>query len=194
MEAARMGLRDIAENRAARRARIAEWMAAAVADDVAAQVRLAWEYARGDVIDQDVATAWRWFERAAASGEEEALVNRARFLQLRRVPEGIRELRQLAARGNWKAQFWLGHHYRQQNGRFNQLRAVVWFDRSRKSGNAVAKVAKLAQLKRVAPLRSKFIFAVKEIIEGAAMIWSMTRDEQKIALYESLIYGLRRRK
>lgn len=53
-----MGLRDIAENRAARRARIPEWMAAAASDDVAAQVRLAWEYARGDVIDQDVATAW----------------------------------------------------------------------------------------------------------------------------------------
>ncbi len=189
-----MGLRDIAENRAARRARIPEWMAAAASDDVAAQVRLAWEYARGDVIDQDVATAWRWFERAAASGEEEALVNRARFLQLRRVPEGIRELRQLAARGNWKAQFWLGHHYRRQNGRFNQLRAVVWFDRSLKSGNAAAKLAKLEQLRRVAPFKSKPIFAVKAIIEGAAMIWSMTRHEQQIDLYEPLLYGLKRRK
>jgi TPR repeat protein len=187
-----MGLRDIVENRATRRARIPEWMAAAASDDVAAQVSLAWEYARGDVIDQDVATAWHWFERAAASGQEEALVNRARFLQLRRVPEGVRELRQLAAKGNWKAQFWLARYYQSRAGRFNQLKAVVWLDRSQKSGNAAAKLAKLAQLRRIAPLKSKAIFAAKGIVEMVAMIWRMARQEQEIDLYEPLQYRLKR--
>ncbi len=145
-----MLLEDIAQNRAERRARIPQWTAAAASDDVAAQVNLAWEYARGDILGLDVATAWHWFERAAASGEEEALVNRARFLQLRGVPEGVRELRQLAAKGNWEAQFWLGQHYQWRRGRLNKLRAVVWFDRSVKSGNAPAEIAKLAELTRIA--------------------------------------------
>jgi TPR repeat protein len=81
---------------AERRARIPELMAAAESDNVDAQVTLAWEYARGDVVDPDIAAAWNWFERAAASGQDDALVNRARFLQLRRVPEGVCELRKLA--------------------------------------------------------------------------------------------------
>jgi len=186
-----MLLGDIAQNRAKRRAQIPQWRAAAASDDVAAQVNLAWEYARGDVVDLDVATAWHWFERAAASGQDEALVNRARFLQLRGVPEGVRELRQLAARGNWKAQFWLAQYYQWRSGRLNQLRAVVWFDRSIKNGNAPAKIAKLAQLTRIAPLKSKAIFAVKEIIEMAAMIWRMTRQEQEIDPYEPLLYRLK---
>ena len=147
----RFELPGFAEDRAERRARLPEWMAAAAAGDVDAQLALAWEYARGEVVDLDIPTAWNWFERAASSGQEEALVNRARFLQLRRVPAGLSELRTLAISGNWKAQFWLARHYQSQAGRLNQLRAVVWFDRSFNSGNRAAKVAKLAQLKKSRP-------------------------------------------
>jgi TPR repeat protein len=188
-----MLLGDIAQNRAARSAQIPQWMAAAASDDVAAQVSLAWEYARGDVIDVDVATAWHWFERAAASGQDEALVNRARFLQLRGVPEGVRELRRLAADGNWKAQFWLGQHYQWQSGRRNKLRAVVWFDRSVKSGNAPAEIARLAELTRLAPLWSKPIFALKELVTMAATIWRLTRSEQQPEVYATLLYRLKKR-
>jgi TPR repeat protein len=189
-----MLLDDIAENRTQRRAKISEWRAGAASDDVAAQVNLAWEYARGDVIDLDVATAWRWFERAAASGQEDALVNRARFLQLRGVPEGIRELRQLAAKGNWKAQFWLGQQYQSRPGRLNQLRAAVWFDRSARRGNAAAEVAMLWQLTRIAPLWSKPIFAAKDLIKTVAMIWRMTRGEQEPDVYAPLLYRLKKEK
>jgi TPR repeat protein len=188
-----MLLDDIAQNRVERRAQISEWMALAESGNVDAQLRVAWEYARGDVVPLDVATAWRWFERAAESGEDEALVNRARFLQLRRVPEGVRELRQLAARGNWKAQFWLGCHYGERTGRINQLRAVVWFDRSYKCGNAAAKIAKLAQLARIASPGSKVIFRAREIIEVVAMIWQMIRQQRQIDLYGPLLYHLKSR-
>jgi TPR repeat protein len=148
---------------------------------------------RGDVVDLDITTAWNWFERAAASGQEEALVHRARFLQLRGVADGVRELRNLALRGNWKAQFWLARYYQSRVGRISQLRAVVWYDRSLNGGNRAAKLAKLSQLTRIAPLKSKVIFAGKGIIEMAAMIWRMTWQQQQIEIYEPLLYHLKRR-
>jgi hypothetical protein len=189
----RFELPGYAEDRDERRAQFPEWMAAATAGDVDAQLAVAWEFARGDVVDLDIATAWNWFDRAANSGREEALVNRARFLQLRRVPAGLSELRTLAIGGNWKAQFWLARHYQSRVGRLNQLRAVVWFDRSLHSGNLAAKLAKLAQLARIAPLKSKFIFVAMEIIETVALIWRMTRNEQELRLYEPLMFHLKRR-
>ena len=102
----RLELPHLAEDRAKRRAKMPEWIAAASSGRVDAQLALASEYARGDAVDADFAVAGIWFDRAAASGDDEALVHRARFLQLRGVPEGVRELRKLAAKGNWKAQFW----------------------------------------------------------------------------------------
>jgi TPR repeat protein len=94
VKAVQSGLSDIVEDRANRRARIPECIAAASSGNIGAQLTLAWEHARGDV-DQNIITAWDWFNRAAASGQEEALAHRACFLQLRHVPEGIRELRNL---------------------------------------------------------------------------------------------------
>ena len=188
-----MELPGYAEDRAKRRARMPEWKALAELGHVDAQLALGWEFARGEVVDLDIATAWNWFERAAASGQEEALLHRARFLQLRGVPDGIRELRKLALSGNWKAQFWLARYYQTQVGRINQLRAVVWYDRSFKGGNRAAKLAKFGQLTRIAPLKSKVIFAAKGIIETAAMIWWLTRQEQQIDLYEPLLYQLKNR-
>ncbi len=157
-KALRWELPSFAEELANRRARIPEWIAAATSGDVDAQLILAWEYARGDAIDADIAAAGDWFERAAASGREEAQVHGARFLQLRGVPEGVRELRRLAARNNWKAEFWLARHYQSQAGRLNQLRAVVWYDRSFKNGNPAARLGKLGQLTRVASLPLKAVF------------------------------------
>jgi TPR repeat protein len=103
----RFELPGYAEDRAKRRSQIPEWIAAAEAGSVDAQLALAWEYARGDVIQVDIANAWYWFERAAGSGQDVAVVNWARFLQLRGVPEGVRAL---------------------HADRLNQLRAVVWYD------------------------------------------------------------------
>ncbi|GEM_PF-7090297 len=189
----RLGLSLYDNDRARRRTGIPERMAAAEAGDVDAQLKLAWEYARGDAVDADIVKAWNLFDRAAASGQEEALVNRARFLQLRQVPEGVYELRKLAANGNWKAQFWLAQHYERCEGRLNQLKAVIWYDRSSKNGNAVAKFAKLVQLVRVAPPQSKVSFLTKAIVEGVSLICGITRQgEQQAELYESLLYRLRR--
>jgi TPR repeat protein len=152
----RLELPHVAEDRAKRRARMSEWFAAASSGSVDAQLAVAWEYAR-NAVDADFAAAGIWFERAAASGDDEALVHRARFLQLRGVPEGVREVRKLAVKGNWKAQFWFAGYHRMRTGRLSQLRAVVWYDRSFKNGNPAAKLAKLGQLTRVSPLPSKAI-------------------------------------
>src|ERR1700733_6693082 len=103
----RFELPGYAEDRAKRRDSIPEWTTAASSGNVEAQLALAWEYARGEVVASDITTAWHWFDRAAASGQEEALLQRARFLQLRGVPLGVRDLRELSAKSNWKAQFWL---------------------------------------------------------------------------------------
>lgn len=191
----RVELPGVAEDRAKRRAKIPVWIAAASSGDIDAQLTLAWEYARGDVVDRDIATAWNLFDRAAASGQEEALVHRARFLQLRDVPEGVRELRKLAAKGNWKAQFWLARYYQSRIGRLSQLRAAIWLDRSSKSGgDSAAKIAKFSQLTKIAPLRSKAVFLSKAVVEAIAMIWRLTWQGEQIVTYETLLYQLKSRK
>ena len=190
----RLELPGVAEDRAKRSARIPELMAAASSGKIDAQLALAWEYARGDVVDRDIVAAWDLFDRAAASDQEEALAHRARFLQLRHVPEGVRELRKLSAKGNWKAQFWLARYYQARVGRLNHLRAVVWFDRSSKSGgNSAAKLAKLGQLIRVAPLRFKAVFLSKAVIEMITTIWRMTWHGEQLEIYEALLYQLKSR-
>jgi TPR repeat protein len=88
----RLEFPSFAKDHAERKTKIFQWMAAASAGDVDAQLALAWEYARGDIVECDLVAASNLFDRAAESGQEEARVNRARFLQLRRVPEGFREL------------------------------------------------------------------------------------------------------
>jgi TPR repeat protein len=194
VEAMRLELPGFTEDRAKRRASIPERMAAASSGNIDAQLTLAWEYARGDVVDRDIVTAWNLFDRAAASGQEEALANRARFLQLRHVPEGVRELRKLAAKGNWKAQFWLARDYQARIGRLSQLRAAVWFGRSAKSGgDSAAKISKLAQLTKIAPLRSKAVFLSQAIVETIAMIWRLTWQSEQLEIYERLLYQLRSR-
>lgn len=180
-----------AEERAERRGKIPEWTAAASAGDVEAQLALAWEYARGEAVEADLVAAWHWFDRAASSGREEGRLHRAHFLQLRGVPEGVRELRKLAAKGNWKAQFWLAGHHQSQAGRLSQLRAVVWYDRSCKNGNGAAKLAKLAQLTRIARLPSKAVFAARVVIEIISMFRQLSRQEQQLELYQSLLHRLK---
>jgi TPR repeat protein len=180
-------LSGIAKDRARRRAKVPEWTAAASAGNVDAQLALAWEYCRGEVVDPDVAAAWRWFERAVASGQDEALVSRARFLQLRGVPEGVRQLRKLAARRNWKAQFCLAQHYQSRPGRINQLRSVVWYDRSFKNGNVIANLGKLAQLTRIARLPWKIAHAARAIFAAARIM----RRGGEIDAYEPLLYQLK---
>ena len=180
-----------AEDRAERRGKIPEWTAAASAGDVEAQLALAWEYARGDAVEADLVAAWHWFDRAASSGREDGRLHRARFLQLRGVPEGVRELRKLAAKGNWEAQFWLAWHHQSQTGRMSQLRAVVWLDRSYKNGNSGAKLAKLAQLMRIARLPSKAVFAARVIVEAISVLWLLNRQEQEIKRYQMLLYRLK---
>jgi TPR repeat protein len=187
----RLELPSRAEDRAKRRNKIPEWMAAASSGDVNAQLALAWEYARGDAVDLDLVTAWNWFDRAASSGQEDGLLHRARFLQLRGVPEGVRELRKLAVKGNWKAQFWLALHHQSQTARLSQLRAVVWYGRSFKNGNRGGKLAKLAQLTRIAHQPFKAVFAARAFIEFFSTFWQIFRQEQEIELYETLLYRLK---
>jgi TPR repeat protein len=187
----RLELPHLAEDRAKRRAKMPEWIAAGSSGSVDAQLALAWEYARGDAVDADFAAAGIWFDRAAASGDDEALVHRARFLQLRGVPEGVRELRKLAAKGNWKAQFWFAGHHQKRVGRLSQLRAVVWYDRSFKNGNPGGKLAKLGQLTRISPLPSKALFAGRLMKEAISLVWQMVRQQRHIDIYEPLLFRLK---
>ncbi|MCA1359757.1 sel1 repeat family protein [Bradyrhizobium sp. IC3069] len=189
----RLSLTTRADNLAKRRSKIPEWIAAASSGDVDAQLALAWEYARGDAVAPDLVTAWNWFDRAASSGQENGVLHRARFLQLRGVPEGVRELRKLAVKGNWNAQFWLATHYQSRDGRLNQLRAAVWYDRSYKNGLLGGKLAKLAQLRRTAHQPYKTVFAVRLLIEAFSFFLQIFRQEQKIELHEVLLYRLKSR-
>ncbi|UPJ67920.1 hypothetical protein [Bradyrhizobium sp. 191] len=154
---------------------------------------LAWEYARGDAVDLDFVTAWDWFDRAASSGQENGVLHRARFLQLRGVPEGVRELRKLAVKGNWNAQFWLATHYQSRDGRLDQLRAAVWYDRSYNNGFRGGKLAKLAQLRRTAHQPFKTVFAVKLTFEAISFFLQIFRHEQQIKFHEVLLYRLGKR-
>jgi TPR repeat protein len=183
--------RSIAKEQAERRSAISKLTVAAVLGDVNAQLALAWEYARGDVVEHDIRTAWNWFERAASSGEEEARVHRARFLQLRQVPEGVRELRDLAQNGNWKAQFWLGQHYQWRAGRLSKIRAAVWYDRSAKaSGNRFGELAKLGQLFRIARFPWKIRYAIQAFLTFVAAV----RHPSLVLSYETLLSTLRKRR
>ena len=182
--------RAIAEEQAERRSAISKWTAAAAVGDVNAQLALAWEYARGDVVEYDMRTAWSLFERAAGSGQEEARAHRARFLQLRRVPEGVRELRDLAQNGNWKAQFWLGRYYQSRAGRSSQIRAAVWYDRSFKTnGNPFGELAKLGQLFRIA----RFPWKIRYAVEAFPTFVAAVRRPNLAKSYESLVYTLKKR-
>jgi TPR repeat protein len=187
----RLGIPDSAEDLAQRSASISILKGEASEGDVEAQVALAWEYARGDVVRLDMAEALRWFDRAAASGDRRALTHRARFLQLRHVPEGVRALRRLAAEGEWLAQFWLARYLQTKPGRLNQLRAVVWFDRSFKNGNPGADVAKLRQLTSLAPLLSKPVLLARAIIATIAFVGQLFRRDDQAELMKPLMYHLK---
>lgn len=187
----RLGLPGYGEDRAKRRFKVQQLMVAAASDDVDAQLALAWQYVRGEFVPVDLATAGNWFERAASSGAEEAVVQRARFLQLRRVPQGQRELRRLAACGNWKAQFWLAQHYEARRHRISRLKAVVWYDRSFTNGNRVARAAKLILLTRLAPLSSKPMFAAAALRELAGIVRRLMPNEPESGRYEALQYRLK---
>lgn len=186
----RLGLSEYAEDRATRRSRVHNLLVAADRGDVEAQVALAWQYVHGEFLPRNLAAAGTWLERAAASGEEEAAVQRARFLQLRNVPQGNRELRSFAARGNWKAQFWLAQHYAARAHRISRLKAVVWYDRSSGNGNLLARTAKLMLLARLAPLRSKPIFAAAALREMALTLRRLTPTRRRADRYEALRYRL----
>jgi len=185
-----MALLGNTEDRATRRSRVQDLLVAAEGGNVEAQVALAWQYVRAEFLPHNLAAAGTWLERAAASGEEEAVVQRARFLQLRRVPQGNRELRDFAARGNWKAQFWLGQHYEARQHRISRLKAVVWYDRSAGNGNLLAKTAKFVLLARLAPLPSKPIFAVAALREMALVLGRLTPSRRRAGRYEALRYRL----
>jgi hypothetical protein len=188
-----MGLLGFTEDRAKRRSRVHDLMAAAAGGSVEAQIALAWHYVRGEFVPRSLVKANTWLERAAASGEEEAAVQRARFLQLRRVPQGSRELRGFAARGNWKAQFWLAQHYEARPHRISRLKAVVWYDRSSGNGNLVARAAKFMLLTRLAPMLSKPMFAAAALREKALALRRLTASRRRTGRYDALRYRLERR-
>ncbi|MDP8997920.1 MAG: hypothetical protein M3O03_13115 [Pseudomonadota bacterium] len=135
----------------------------AAAGDVKAQIELAWELAEGKIIDADFGEADRLFRRAAASGDQTAKINAARFLYLRRVPDGLRSLRLFARDGNFKAQIWLGWYYQSQPGRINQLRAAAWFKRAEINGSIGARFAFSGQQIRLAPIYLSPILVIKAI-------------------------------
>ena len=152
-----------AKEREDRLAKIPKLQELSAAGDFRAQQELAWELAEGKVIDADFGEASRLFESAAASGDENALLDLARFLQLRRVPNGLRMIREFARKGNFRAQFWLGQHYQDRRGRMNQLRAAVWFKRSQQNGSIGGRFAFLGQQVRLASIYAKPWLVVKTI-------------------------------
>lgn len=187
----RLGLPGYFEDRATRRSRVRDLMVAADDGNVDAQIALAWHYVQSDFVPLDFGAAGSWFERAAASGEEEAIVHRARFLQLRRVPQGNRELRRLAVSGNAKAQFWLAQHYASRAHRVSRLKAVVWYDRSFRNGNRTARAAKFVLLMRLAPLLAKPIYVAAVLRDMAFRC--LASSGPRMDRYEALQYRLKPR-
>jgi len=179
-----------AEDRVTRRADMPRLIAAASVGDVEAQLALAWEYARGDVLKLDMAEALHWFDTAAATGQRSARSHRARFLQLRHVPEGVRVLRKLAAEGDQQAQFWLAQYLQTMPDRVSQLRAVVWFERSYKNGNPSAKLAGLRQLATLAPQPLKPVFVVRAMVATIAFALQLLRQDRQKELMKPLFYKL----
>lgn len=51
--------------------------------------------------------------------------------------------------------------------------------------------SKLAQLTRIAHRPSKAVFAARAVIESISMLWQLSRQEQQIELYETLLYRLK---
>ena len=154
-----------AEERSDRLAQIPKLKELSADGDVAAQIKLAWELAEGEIIDADFGEADRLFRHAAASGDQIAKIDAARFLQLRRVPSGIRAIREFAIKGNTNAQFWLGGHYRSRAGRVNQLRAAAWFKRAEINGCIGARFAFSGQQIRLAPIYLSPILVIKVIVQ-----------------------------
>ena len=161
-----------AKERADRLAKIPLLKELAAGGDVKAQIELAWELAEGKIIDADFGEASRLFERAAASGDSYARLNAARFLYLRRVPDGLRSLRLFARDGNFKAQAWLGWHYQSQPGRINQLRAAAWFMRAAINGSMGARFAFLGQQFRLAPIYLRPILVIKALVQLCYIIFN----------------------
>jgi TPR repeat protein len=144
--------------------------------DVAAQIKLAWELAEGKIIDADFGEADRLFRRAAASGDQIAKMDAARFLQLRRVPSGTRAIKEFALKGNTKAQFWLAGHYQQRAGRINRLRALAWLKRAAINGSTAAHFTFLGQQIRLAPIYLKPILVIKVIIQLCYSLFDSSSD------------------
>jgi TPR repeat protein len=186
----RSKFRDWIEEPAHCRAKIPELTAAATAGDINAQLRLAWKYARGDIVDVDIVAAWRWFENAAASGRDDAITHYARFLQLRAVPQGIRLLRQQARKGDWQAQFFLAQHYQLKRGKLSQLRAVVWLHRSTLCGNLTGRFSKFAQLAKIARLPLKVIYIAKAALASISMFRALMLEPGIREQYEPLLFRL----
>ncbi len=152
------------EERANRLANIPNLRKRADDGDVPAQIELAWELAEGRIIDADFVSAASYFERAAQSGDETAVLNQAVFLHLRRVPAGTRTIRAFAIRNNALAQFWLGRHYQRSWGHINQLRAAAWYKRSSTNGSIAGQFAFFGQQLRLAPLCVRPLLFAKAVV------------------------------
>jgi TPR repeat protein len=181
-----------AKERKERVAGIATLSAAADDGDVSSQVLLAWEYAQGIVIEADFGKAARLFDQAAASGNEDAQVNRARFLHLRSVPIGLTELRKFAQLGNLKAQFWLAVYYRSQHGILNQKRAAILYRRSRDQGFIGAGLGYIAVQTKLAPLHLKPILVTKALYQILKLVFTNRPDAEIDADY-ALLNRLKKR-
>jgi TPR repeat protein len=159
--------------------------------DTKSQLELAWEYAEGRIIETDFLEASRLFDQAALSGSEEAVLNRARFLQLRKVPEGLRTIRSFAAKGDPRAQFWLAIYYRSHPGKLSQLRSAVWYNRAHLNGSIAALLGLAGVRISIAPFYAKPLWAVRAIFTMLKVL--MTSDNKIVDQVAPLLHEIKRR-
>jgi len=70
---------------------------------------------------------------------------------------------------------------------------VVWYDRSFRRGNRGARFAKFAQLARISKWLSKFMFATIAFVEAVSLIIYISKRNDQIELYETLLYRVKRK-
>lgn len=159
-------------------------------DDTKSLLELAWEYAEGEVIDADFLEASRLFDQAASLGSKEAILNRARFLHLRKVPEGLRTIRSFAVKGNAGAQFWLAIYHRSNPSRLSQLRSIIWYKRAHLNGNIGALIGMTGVHFSIAPFYAKPVWAAKSVF---TMLKVLMTSSKKIEDLYPLLREIKRR-
>ena len=112
------------------------------------QYRLGWMLLHGVGAERDEAAARRWFEKAAARGNENAQYQLAKLIlgnagsTPEELSQAVERLTKLAEAGSQYAQYALGRLYRDGGAvERNDVQAVIWFSQAAEQGHECAMYA-----------------------------------------------------